>query len=303
MNRKPLWLMCGLFCLAATSQAPTVAYTETIPNGVGTCATYTASFTAGQGTCSIVPTSYVVSAPSVLAFSTTGALMQGLRVTAVFVGGFSETTVWAATGANSGGAVDTTGPRQWSLTNAGDTFTTAFILTNSASSNANITDIIITGIGGVNANGQSTIFDRTSNPDVSGTGNEQTPGSHSGHDLSQSGTQPAYNILVTYSNLFRVTTPNTCGNSTQGNNNGERTTAPCGDEWATLTIHFNTGNGVTQFTPGSTFSFFQDADNTNTNLTVPEPATFGLFAAGLLGIAFVQRRRKNQLLASRVKCR
>lgn len=223
--------------------------------------------------------------------------MVGLRVTALFVGGFSETTLWAGTGGNGGGAIDNTGPRQWSLTNSGDTFNTNWVLTNSAVSTSNITDIIITGIGGVNASGQATIFDRTSNPDQS-PDNEQTPLSRRGHDLSTTAAAN-YNILVTYSDLFRVTSSNTCVNT----NGANRANAPCGDEWATMRIHFNTGGGATQFTPGSTFGYLQDADNTTGALATPEPTTLSLLAAGLLGAAFVQRRRKNRSLASKVRAR
>jgi hypothetical protein len=229
--------------------------------------------------------------------------MAGLKVTAVFSDGFRETLTWAGTGGNAGGVQDVAGAHQWSLTEANDTFTTPFVLTNSANNlvdgTKNITDIILSGIGGVNGSGQATIFDRTSNPDVSGTGNEQTPGSHSGHDLAitAGNNGNTYNVLVTYSDIFRVTTPATCNNSTAGNTNGERANAPCGDEWATLTIHFN-GTGTT-FTPGSTLSFMQDADNTSALLTTPEPAAISLLGVGLLaGNFLIRRRRRNRTQAS-----
>ena len=183
-------------------------------------------------------------------------------MTARFSDAFSQTLTWAATGSTAGGVSNGSGIHQWSLTNAGDTFTIPFVLTNSASSTFNITDIIISGIGARNSSGQGTIFDRTSVPDTSGTANEQTPGSHSGHDLSiSSGTLNTYSVLVTYSNVFRVLSSNACTNSGTGSGN-QRTTAPCGDEWSTLTIHFNSGTGIGNFTPNSTLSFMQDGDNT-----------------------------------------
>jgi len=231
----------------------------------------------------------------------------------VFADAFTETLIWAGTGGSAGGVSQTSGAHQWSLSEAGDTFTTPFVLTNSASSTSNIIDIILSGIGGLNGSGQATIFDRTSSPDVGGTSNEQTPGSHSGHDLSiSSGTLSTYAVLASYSNIFRVTSSNTCTNSGAGSGN-QRTTAPCADEWTNLTIHFNSGAGIGNFTPNSTFSFMQDVDNTTDALVapgpvvtpdpVPEPATIGLLGTGLLaGISSVRRRRRNRMLASLVNC-
>ena len=296
LNRKALWVFCGVVCLTVTSYGSTVTYTEIAPIGV-TCPV----LTAAQGTCTNAP-GFITTAVSLSAFSTTGATMAGLRVTAQFTDGFSQTLVWAATGALSGGVSQATGTHQWSLSNAGDTFTTDFILTNGAGSTSNITNIIVSGIGGVNASGQATVFDRTSVPNTSGTANEQTPGSHSGHDLSiTSGTLNTYSVLVTYSNIFAITSSNTCTNSGAGSNN-QRTTSPCADEWANLTIHFNSGAGIGNFTPNSLFNFMQDADNTNGPLVTPEPATLSLLVAGLLAGILSLRRRRSRRLASLVNC-
>src|SRR5258708_7680744 len=151
MNLNPLRVLLGGICLSVASFGSTVTYTEVLPTDI-TC-------------------------PTLTAFSTTGATMVGLSVTAQFADGFSQQLLWAATGANSGGVTQATGAHQWSLNNAGDTFTTDFVLTNGAGSTSNITDIIISGLGGVNASGQGTIFDRTRVPNTSGTANQQTPGS------------------------------------------------------------------------------------------------------------------------------
>jgi hypothetical protein len=255
--RVVVWVVAGSISLVPAAYGSTVTFTEIMPTGV-TCPT----LTAGQGTCTNSGGAFVTSATSVSAFSTTGATMAGLQVTARFGDAFSQTLTWAVTGANAGGVSNASGIHQWSLTNAGDAFTTPFVLTNSASSTFNITDITVSGIGARNASGQGTVFDRTSVPDTSGTANEQTPGSHSGHDLSiSSGTLNTYSVLVTYSNVFRVSSSNACTNSGTGSGN-QRTTAPCGDEWSTLKIHFNSGSGIGNFTPNSTLSFMQDGDNT-----------------------------------------
>lgn len=286
----PLRVVVGSIFLAATSWCSTVAYTEVAPIGV-TCPT----LTAAQGTCSNSASAFITSSASVSGFSTTGALVAGLRVTAVFGDGVSQTLIWAGTGGAAGGVSQASGTHQWSLSNANDTFTTPFVLTNAASSVSNITYIILSGIGGVNGAGQATIFDRTNSDDSGGTGNEQTPNSHNGHDLNiTSGNNGnTYSVLVTYSAIYRVTPSNACTNSGTGSGN-QRTTAPCADEWATLTIHFlPAGGGVTNFVAGSTLSFMQDADNTNGLLATPEPTTISLLGAGLLaGVFFVRRRRK-----------
>jgi hypothetical protein len=254
--RVVVGVVAGSICLDPGAYGSTVAFTEILPTV--TCPT----LTAAQGTCTNSAGAFVTSSTSVLANSTTGATMAGIQVTARFGDGFSQTLTWAGTGSTAGGASNASGIHQWSLTNAGDSFTTPFVLTNSASSTFNITDIIVSGIGAINANGQGTIFDRTSIPNTSGTANEQTPGSHSGHDLSiSSGTLDTYSVRVTYSDVFRVTSANVCTNSGTGSAN-QRTTAPCADGWATLTIHFNSGAGIGNFTPNSTLSFFQDGDNT-----------------------------------------
>lgn len=288
MSPNALRILLGAMMLAGTSYGSIVTYSEVIPNGV-VCPT----LTAAQGTCFNNASAFITSTASVLGFATTGASMAGLRVTAYFSDGFSQSLVWAGTGGNSGGVTQATGTHRWSLTEAADTFTTPFVLTNSATNTTNITDIIISGLGGTNGAGQGTIFDRTSTPDVSGTSNEQTPGSHSGHDLSiTSGTSNAYSLLVTYKDIFRVTSTNVCNNG--GNGSGsQRTVAPCADEFATMVIHFNVGTGVVAFTPGSTLSFMQDADNTSGLIGTPEPATLGLVGACLVIGSFVVRRRSR----------
>jgi 5-methyltetrahydrofolate--homocysteine methyltransferase len=73
--------------------------------------------------------------------------MAGIRVTAQFADGFSQTLVWAATGATSGGVSQATGTHQWSLSNANDTFSTNFVLTNGAGSTSNLVDIILSNNG------------------------------------------------------------------------------------------------------------------------------------------------------------
>ena len=72
--------------------------------------------------------STTVSIPGLTGFSSTGADMDGLIVTASFLGGFTQTLAWADTGATSGG-VSGTG---WGLSLTGDTFTASWEFTFAA---------------------------------------------------------------------------------------------------------------------------------------------------------------------------
>src|SRR6476660_5901634 len=122
------WVVAGSISLVPAVYGSTVTFTEIMPTGV-TCPT----LTAGQGTCTSSGGAFLTSATSVSGFSTTGATMAGLQVTARFGDAFSQTLTWAVTGANAGGVSNASGIHQWSLMNAGDTFTTPFVLTNGAS--------------------------------------------------------------------------------------------------------------------------------------------------------------------------
>ena len=283
MSIVPLGVVASWVVFAAAACGSTVNYTQISPVATG------CSF-AFVGTCTVDPTNAQVYSGSVASSTTGGAQMGGMTVQVIYSDGFTETLTWASTG--SGGVADAAGAHRWSLTNTADTFTNVFTLTNAAASTANITDIILSGVGGVNAAGQGTIFDRVSNPDSStAPDNSQTPNSRRGHDLTiSSGTLNTYNITVTYSHEFSVTSTNAC--STAGSAPGsESPTRPCGDEWAQLGIHFNSGPGIGAFTPNSTFAFIQDTDNTNNAIATPEPSTFALLGMGLLAGAYWRRRR------------
>ncbi len=113
-------------------------------------------------------------------FATTGAMMDGMAITANFTGGGSQTLYWADTGAVSGGVTGT----NWSLSESGDTFGGSWSL----SSSVGIDSIFIdAGVG-------NTVFD------ISWVG-EGTPGSASGWTF-QTGT--AFDIVATYSGVVSV---------------------------------------------------------------------------------------------------
>lgn len=301
-------LRAGLatLCLAGFSFGSSVTYTE-LASVVGGCqnSVGTAIDLNGHGTCTVdTVNSTLTTAGQLGTFNTDGAHMVGLSVTATFSDSFSETLLWAATGATSGGVSDATpgSTHQWSLTQSGDTFTNPWTISNSAT--ASITSIVIQGLGASNANCLAgtdptvlcgTVFDRLS-PGGDTDTNEQTPDSHRGTDWTisaQSSKKANYTIDLAYSNEFQITSTNVC--NITGSTVTERDFGPCADEWAKMTIQF-TGTSLGK---NDTLSFIQDSDTT---VSAPEPASLSLFGAGLLAIAGLIRKR-NSLGQIMARCR
>lgn len=79
-------------------------------------------------------------------FTTTGSMMAGMRVTASFADGSSESAIWAATNTNSGGVFG----NGWSLTETGNSFNQPWTFTNTG---LGITSLVIDTIPG------NTVFD------------------------------------------------------------------------------------------------------------------------------------------------
>jgi PKD domain len=79
-------------------------------------------------------------------FTTTGSMMAGMQVTASFTDGSSESVIWSAANADSGGVFG----NGWSLTESGNSFNQPWTLTNTG---LGITSLVIDAIPG------NTVFD------------------------------------------------------------------------------------------------------------------------------------------------
>src|SRR5262245_11598811 len=208
--------------------------------------------------------------PGLTGFATTGAMMDGLSVTATFASGFSQTLLWADSGAQSGGVTGT----GWSLSLNGDTFTAPWNFTNTrlgAAGGPDALDRLV--LDGLNA---LTVFDRTFG-DVEGT-----PGSAAGNDWECTG---APDICAVAGRAVRVQYD---FQVSVGAN------PAVGDLWQTVAIDFCTNvegpcarNGVT-----GNWAFLQDTDN-DARLTAAEPGSLALLGFALGAAGWRSRRRKN----------
>lgn len=138
-------------------------------------------------------------ATTLTGYSTYGSMMSGMKVTASFVDGTSQSLFWSATGSRSGGVFGSS----WSLTQSGNTYApdndnteaAAWILTNNG---LGITSLVIDAIPG------NTVFDNLYEYDSP----LQTPGSERGWPLQIfSGQSPgafAYSVPIdiSYGDLF-----------------------------------------------------------------------------------------------------
>lgn len=188
-------------------------------------------------------------------FATQGSDMGGMKVTAHFTSGASSSASWADLGGGSWGAQ--TGGFRLSLGGGSDTYSSPWQLLDL--SGLGISRLEIQGAPG------GTVFDMILDPAL-------TPGSAAGSAFSILGGDLLGTTAV-YRNLVGI------GGA-----------APLGDLYEMLDISFQKAvgpNGV---------QFIADTDNIGRGGSVtatPEPATFGLLAAGAAGILGVQMRRRR----------
>jgi len=200
--------------------------------------------------------------------------MVGMLVTATFFDGTIESKLWAATGAGAGAATGTSGGG-WSLSLIGDTFFADWVLVNNQGSG--LLNLTIDALAG------GIVFDQTFG------GNIGTPDSSSGFTFGNVSPFPylfpaVSDVTATYRDLVAVV-PN----------------GPVGDLYARLSLDFSgppllnldegfpSGGG-----PGGLYDEFHFRADTDQVQAVPEPATLGLSAVGLVGIgAWGWRRRRR----------
>lgn len=192
--------------------------------------------------------------PSISEFSTTGADMVGMEVTANFTDGGSETAIWTDTSPDAGGAFGT----GWSLSVAGDTLISEWSLMNEFA--FGIDSLFI------DAGAGDTVFDIFVESD-----HPSTPGSSDGLEFFPTGDEPSVDFVATYSDHVAL--------------DGE---APVGDLWRNLEIDFTSPPGLIE---GTELTYIADTDNTGPLTPVPEPTGMALLAMGVTGMVLRKKSR------------
>lgn len=226
---------------------------------------------SGISTGALAATTYVFDGtnvsdiPGLTGFSTTGAMMGGMSVTVDFVGGGSETAIWAATGAVSGGAFG----KNWSLTESGDTFVGIdqavqglWQFNIADGSGLQIRKLTLSGNPGL------TVFDVDTYDTCQYAGQSEdqcSDGSARGSRLRFA--NGLIDATVTYSDIVSL-----------------NPAKPLGDIFHVVSMYFGE-DGIRQ-----SFAFDQDTDN-DSRYGTPEPGTLALLGVAMLGAAASRRRK------------
>ncbi len=224
--------------------------------------------TAGHAAAThVFDTTSTVGIPGLTGFSTTGAMMNGMLVTATFTNGFSQTLAWGATGADSGGVFG----NGWSLTQAGDTFVGIdgpaqglWVFSNTATTAAlSLQTLYLEGGPGLTVFDVD-MYDGCTSYVAAGPDESCTAGSARGSRFRFFGNESA---TVTYTDALAIAPAGAVG-----------------DLFHNMLVDFGP-NGIR-----TDFRFDQDTDN-DARLLVPEPGALALVGLALAGLGLTRRRR------------